>query len=128
MQHKKESTMAGNLDNIFICTSTTTSVRRDFSWIENYKLIYYMAWKLSPDLVWLFHNKSFVLNFIMLSAQCVVVLYWYYFLVLFCCYVVPPLISCSTIPWYSDCYASIRLYVPPVFRQCSDVPPVFRIP
>ena len=128
MQHKKQSTMAGNLDSVSICTSTTKSVRWDFSWIENYKLIYYMAWKSSPKRVWLFHknpscyNKFFVLNFIMLSAQCVVVLYWYYFLVLFCCYVVPLLISCSTIQWYSDCSASIRLYVPPVLRYSAGVP------
>ena len=45
---------------------------------------------------------------------------------LFYFYVVPLLFSCSTIPWYSNCSASIRLYVPPVFRcsvvPCSDVP------
>ena len=63
--------MAGNLDDVSICTSTTKSVPRDFSRIENYKLIYYMTWKLSPDRVRLFHKnpscyKNFlVLNFIM---------------------------------------------------------------
>ena len=123
--------MAGNLDDVSICTSTTKSVPRDFSWIENYKLIYYMAWKLSPDQVSLFHKNPscysniLVLNFILLSAQYNVVLHCQYFLVLFCCYVVPLLFSCSTIPWYSDCSASIQLYVPPVFR-CSASIPVFR--
>ena len=43
--------MAGNLDDASICTSTAKSVPRDFSWVENYKLIYYIAWKLSPDRV-----------------------------------------------------------------------------
>ena len=38
--------MAGYLDDVSICTSTTKSVPRDFSWIENYKLIYYMVWRL----------------------------------------------------------------------------------
>ena len=48
---KKQSTMAGNLDDASICTSTTKSVPEDFSWSENYKLIYYMTRKLSPDQV-----------------------------------------------------------------------------
>ena len=43
--------MAGNLDDVSICTSTTKSVPEDFSWSENYKLIYYMTWELSPDQV-----------------------------------------------------------------------------
>ena len=39
-----------------------------------------------------------------------------------CCFV---MLRCSasllmsTIPWYFDCSASFRLYVPPVFRRCS---------
>ena len=57
----------------------------------------------------------------MLSAQYVVVLYWQYFLVLFCCYVVPLHSICYTIPWYSDCSASILLFLP-----CSGILPVFR--
>ena len=123
--------MAGNLD-VSICTSTTKSVPRDFSWIENYKLIYYMAWKLSPDQVSLFHKNPscysniLVLNFILLSAQYNVGLHCQYFLVLFCCYVVTLLFSCSTIPWYPDYSASIRLYVPPVFRCSASVPVLHR--
>ena len=38
MQRKKQSTMAGNLGDVSICTSTTKSVPQDFSWIENYKI------------------------------------------------------------------------------------------
>ena len=38
--------MARYLDDVSICTSTTKSVPRDFSCIENYKLIYYMVWRL----------------------------------------------------------------------------------
>ena len=49
MSPKKQSAMALNLDDVSICTSITKSW--DFSWIENYKLIYYTAWKLSPDRV-----------------------------------------------------------------------------
>ena len=49
MKHKKKYAMAGNLDDVSICTSITKL--RDFSWIENYELIYYMARKLSPDRV-----------------------------------------------------------------------------
>ena len=37
MKHKNQSSMARNLDDVSICTSVTKS--RDFSWIENYKLI-----------------------------------------------------------------------------------------
>ena len=43
MQRKKQSTMAGNLGDVSICTSTTKSVPQNFSWIENYK-IWFIAW------------------------------------------------------------------------------------
>ena len=49
MKHKKLYAMAGNLDDVSICTLITKL--QDFSWIENYELIYYMARKMSPDWV-----------------------------------------------------------------------------
>ena len=47
----KLSTVTGKLDDVSICTSTTKSVPWDFSLIENYKMVYYMAWKLSSQFV-----------------------------------------------------------------------------
>ena len=123
---KKQSTMAGNLDDASICTSTTKSVPRDFSWVQNDKLIYYIAWKLSPDRVWLFlknpscHNSCFkfyyvicticrrsvlvVFPSVVLLLRCsAALLMFHYSLVLrlFCQY----LVVCSVIV--------------PVFRRCS---------
>ena len=126
MQDKKQSTMAGNLD-VSICNSTTKSVPRNFSWIENYKLI---TW----------HGNCLLAGFgfsIKILLVTITLLFWILLCYLlnmtlfcigsisWCCFVVPLLFSCSTIPWYSDCPASIRLYVPPVFR-CSASVPVFR--
>ena len=125
-----QSTMSGNLDDVSICTSTTKSVPRNLSWIGNYKLISCIAWKLSPDQFYLFHrnpscyNNFLILNFIMLSAQYVVALYWQYFSVLFRCYVAPLLFSCPL-------FRVISIVLPVfacMFRQCSGVPPVFRVP
>ena len=69
----KLSTIAGKLDDVSICTSTTKSVPRDFSLIENYKMVYYMAWKLSSQFLifnpwkypwnWIaFYQNSFVIS------------------------------------------------------------------
>ena len=84
----------------------------------------YFTWKLSPlqvnfsikilarttSLFWIL--LCYLLN--MLSF-CIGIISW-------CCFVVPyPLLfSCSTIPWYSDCFASVCCFISvPVFHQCS---------
>ena len=114
------------------CTSSTKSVPQDFSWIGTYKLIYYMAWKLSPDQVWLFHkNPSCYNNFrILLVTK---TKFW-----ILLCYLLNMLPVCiGSISWCCfvvtlfRCFSHVPLFcgipiVLPVFScmfcQCSGVP------
>ena len=53
----------------------------------------------------------------MLSARRSVLIVFLGVVLLLRCYIVPLLVTCSTILWYSDCSASV-----PLFRRCFEVP------
>ena len=124
MQDKKQSTMAGNLD-VSICNSTTKSVPRNFSWIENYKLI---TW----------HGNCLLAGFgfsIKILLVTITLLFWILLCYLlnmtlfcigsisWCCFVVT-LFRCSS---HVPLFRGIPIVLPVfgcMFRQCSGVPPV----
>ena len=130
MQHKKQSTMAGNLDDVSICTSTINQFHGIFhglkitnwfiTWHENCLLTRFdLSLKiLLVTITFLFWILlCYLLN---MSSFCIGSISW-------CCFVVT-LFHCSS---HVPLFRSIPIVLP-VFgctsHQCFGVPPVFRCP
>ena len=104
MQHKNQSTVAGNFENVSICTSTTKVVPRNFSRIENYKLIF--TW----------HGNCLLTRFnfsIKILLATIAFLFW-----ILLCYLLNILSFClGSISW---CFFVVTLF------HCSFHVPLFR--